>query len=122
MPFVLPTFNLSCNIYTRPWNGTDPPRLVVDCQLRGQGNNFKAWAYSVTGFVGASWALFPPGTDLRDGFTTSGSNSDLVELPAGSGRFYGVGYVDDLGRGFPNEHRFAILTKSIAYPWPVPIP
>jgi hypothetical protein len=50
-------------------------------------------------------------------------NFDLVEVPAGTGRFYRVQWVDDLGKGFDNEHRFALLLQTNTFsPWPIPMP
>ena len=67
---------------------------------------------------GGMWLLVPTGTDIRD-FKTGGSG-DTVEVGAGTGRFYVVCWVDDIGGGFANEHRFAELV-AVA-PWPVPYP
>lgn len=62
--------------------------------------------------------LLPPFTDIQDGF--NGVGPDTVEIPAGSGRLYLANMVDDLGKGFPNEHRFAMVSKTGAWPTPVP--
>jgi hypothetical protein len=75
--------------------------------------------------------LVPALTDIRDAAGLVGVHPDLVVVPSGSGRWYSVMYVDDLGKGFPNEHRGAVLYKAYEkvsptqYPglaWPVPIP
>jgi hypothetical protein len=62
--------------------------------------------------------LLPRGTDVRDIKDPAGA--DVCEIPANTGRFYDVVWVDDLGLGFPNEHRFAEVIGKI--PWPVPFP
>jgi hypothetical protein len=65
--------------------------------------------------------LLPPGSDIRDGLTSTGY--DAVEVPSGSGRYYTVIFVDDVGKGFPNEYRMAFLVKSdVNGDWPTPIP
>jgi len=121
--FVLPTFNIVVNIYSAgfpPPIGT--PRLVdIPAQLRAPAANNVTFISS--GVVNsAQCLLLAPGTDIRDRFCTPINSSDYVEAPAGTGRFYNVTLVDDIGRGFPNEHRFAILQKLIGIPWPTPIP
>jgi len=60
-------------------------------------------------------------TDLRDHFSTPGTHGDSIEVPAGSGRKYYCYIVDDVGKGFPNEHRYAILLKT-QFIQPVPFP
>jgi hypothetical protein len=67
--------------------------------------------------------LLPKGTDVRDELNATGR--DGVECPAGSGRFYEVIFVDDIGKGFPNEHRGATMEKTFGpgpTEWPTPIP
>jgi hypothetical protein len=70
----------------------------------------------------------PAGTDIRDEGVDPGV-ADCVEVPAGSGRFYLVDYVDDVAKDFPNEYRIAVLVKVggagffPTFPlWPQPIP
>jgi hypothetical protein len=66
--------------------------------------------------------LVPAGTDVRDKFNSSGA--DAIECPTGSGRFYLAVYVDDMGKGFANEHRGVVLQKvgnALGF-WPTPIP
>jgi len=57
--------------------------------------------------------------------------NDVVELPAGSGRWYEIAFVEDVGRGFDNEFRMARLGQISEYMgpafysglfWPVPMP
>jgi hypothetical protein len=64
--------------------------------------------------------LLPPGTDIRSGVL---GTADDVEVPAGSGRFYEVEFVDDVGKGFANEYRVALLIQTTAWgAWPLPYP
>jgi len=88
-----------------------------------------------TGEYGTYWGaaapnlLLPAGTDIRDPYC--GGVGDLVEVPEGTGRWYVVILVDDVGKGFDNEYRLAAITKvsSSVYVndfgfmiWPSPIP
>lgn len=60
--------------------------------------------------------LLPVGTDVRGPQDTVSNTDastqvkgDYVECPSGSGRYYVVAFVDDIGKGFTNEHRDACL-------------
>jgi len=122
MAFVLPTFNLTVDIF----NAAAPPpiglpRLTVQAQLRAPQANGTGVVFSV-GAVSSSTLLLPPGTDIRDAYCVPINSADWVEAPQGSGRLYRVIWVDDIARGFANEHRFAILFKTQGQPWPTPIP
>lgn len=73
--------------------------------------------------------LFPKLTDVRAAW--NGAGADLVEVPAGSKRFYIVDWVEDVGKGFSNEYRLAIVYYEVAgnvtlaggpFPAPVPLP
>lgn len=61
----------------------------------------------------------PLGTDIRDSFS-SPTLADYVEVPAWSGRLYSVLAVEDIGGGFANEHRCAVIRKTGV--WPIPMP
>lgn len=130
MAFSVPTFNLTCNIFDGPWL-TRVLRLTSPCNL--------AYGRRVTQLFGtdpqtdvstgnAMQLLLPASTDIRD--FSNAAISDCVECPAGSGRWYGVSMVDDVGKGFDNEYRLAIIDKiyqaknPLEYPllfWPVPM-
>lgn len=123
MAFVLPTFNETADIYT--WTPFVPPtvvRITVDCQLRAPSMTVAAAAVVSTNSHCGMVLLVPALTDIRDQYSGAGNNPDVVEVPPGSGRRYTVYYVDDVGKGFPNEHRFVILQKYGLGTWPVPIP
>lgn len=124
MSFTLPTFNVDVNV----WSGGFPggaPRASFRGNLafgrriqlaQGIPGDYTGPAMSMT-------LLLPVGTDVRDSLQVGGA--DGVEAPAGSGRWYLVTTVDDIGKGFPNEHRAAVLVKSLGpggLPWPTPIP
>lgn len=126
MSFTVPSFPFNCNIRTSR-GIAGPPRIVSPCNL--------AWGRRVShpsvqtdatdplsSFQGTVTLLLPAGTDIRDGWNSTGE--DGVEVPAGSGRFYKAYYVDDIGKGFANEHRGAVLVKignALGF-WPTPVP
>jgi len=123
MAFVLPTFNMVCDIYTLPYNFSGPPRIANQpCQLRAPYAGAPQFASGLLGWTNAMMLLLPPGTDIRDLYCTPINSMDCVVLPVGTTCRYQVAWVNDIGKGFPNEHRFAILTKIGSGPWPVPIP
>lgn len=121
MAYTLPTFNLTCNIYTTTGTWPATPRLSSLCNL-ALGRRVESHGF-VSGSLNMA-LLLPAGTDIRAGPVPNPPGNDTVEVPAGSGRTYAVLAVDDIGKGFPNEHRVAILTAvSIAtHFWPTPIP
>jgi hypothetical protein len=71
--------------------------------------------------------LVPARSDVRASW--NGGVSDLIECPAGTLRFYLVSWVDDVGRGFPNEYRIVGMYYSLlgnttlaGGPFPAPVP
>jgi hypothetical protein len=64
------------------------------------------------------YILCPPFSDIRGLLNPGGS--DGVEIPPGSGRRYLVDQVDDIGKGFANEHRFALIYPTGVWPNPIP--
>jgi hypothetical protein len=123
MAFVLPTFNITCNIYTWPLNIPGGPRISPVCQLRAPAANNGGFGSGLLAVTQIIQLLLPPLTDIRDSFAAPINASDYVEVPAGSGCYYQVMWVNDIGKGFPNEHRYATLAKTTAGGgWPVPMP
>lgn len=120
MAFTLPVFNLSVNIWRFGNPTSNPPdvRTVGNLAYGERTSVPYAVTTSNTTVYGGMWLLTPPGTDIRDDKAPAGA--DTVEVPAGTGRFYEVVWVDDAGSGFPNEHRFALIISTA--PWPVPFP
>lgn len=116
--FTLPTFNLTVNVWTAPAAPPAAPTFNVACQLRGQGNRSSGQDSTLTSRPFLWLLLVPKLTDLRDGYTALGA--DIVECPAGSGRYYDVEAVDDVAKGFLNEYRLAVIRKRGT--WAVPIP
>ena len=128
MSYRLPTFNLLCNITQPDLAGnaavpTPPYRLVdVDCQLT-YGRRVSVAATGGTAQVGTIVTsmnlLLPEMTDVRGPQDTV--SFDMVEVPAGTGRWYYVTFVDDIGKGFANEHRTAGIF-ALAGVWVPPYP
>lgn len=123
MAYTIPEMPLLCRLWS--WDAADPDdwrEEDVPCNL--------AWGRRVlTGDLQPASAsldlgpcaklLVPAGTDIR-GYANTIGEGDLVEVPQDSGRFYFAVLVDDVGKGFPNEHRFALL--SVAGNWTPPYP
>lgn len=123
MAFVIPTFNLVCDIFSAAAPPPAAPRIAGQvCQLRApsvQAQNLGNGLLAITQTIAL---ILPKGTDIRDQYCTPINSSDIVELPPGTGCRYQVLWVNDIGRGFPNEHRYATLAKISSGPWPTPIP
>lgn len=131
MGFRVPSFNLTCNIWSRasvPAGPVDvttlpPPRIAdQECQLRAPGKMSTAQD-EANFWIFCPMLLLPAGTDVRDDFSWDGvamNKPDFIEVPVGSGRGYTVVMVDDVGKGFANEYRFAFIMKNAH--WPIPAP
>lgn len=121
MAFNVPTFNIQCNLWHQPHVPPAAPDVVSDCNLALGRRGASAQGLYTSDHEPVMSLLLPPGTDIRGPQCVSGS--DLVEVPAGTRRFYKVIGVDDSGKGFPNEHRVGFIAwdDSIAN-WPSPIP
>lgn len=136
MAFTLPDFNLTCDIYTAgsPNQFNDKVfRLSSPCNL-AFGRRVMVfpgeWAQDNGTGTPSAQLLLPALTDIRDWPGSPSPGPDIVECPAGTGRWYIVLGVDDLGKGFVNEHRYALIAKIGAFfgaawagaTWPTPIP
>lgn len=132
MAFTLPTFNLVCGIYSGPFHSRIVRLPVQVCNLAfgrrvQQSSNIDP--FQLLAYVQPT-LLLPPLTDVRDNSGTF--RADVIECPSGTGRWYQVIGVDDIGKGFANEHRAAVLQKIYdscdgtgTFPglfWPEPIP
>jgi hypothetical protein len=133
MGFRPPNFNLTAHIYRV--NGTagvyGTPDVVSPCSL-SMGKRVLA-PFSKAAGVPAPYfhteILFPKLTDVR-GFW-NGVTQDLIEVPAGSKRFYFVEQIDDVGKGYGNEYRLCLAFQNQSgasgfpagpIPMPVPLP
>ena len=118
--YVQPKFNLAVSI----WRGANPPPAAPAVVCLGNLSPGKITGVPPIGAnthdprQGGMWLRLPTGTDIRD--IKNGGLPDVVEVPAGTGRMYTVSWVDDIGAGFANEHRFAILKDTFV--WPLPFP
>jgi hypothetical protein len=140
MAFRIPTFNLTCNVWRTGNVVANPPDTNFPCNLSpGRRVLSAALGNTSTGASSPSLLmeiLLPARSDVRPAYIVfaSPTQGDVVEVPAGTGRYYCVQCVDDVARGFPNEYRIAILqpmdwigrsmyTNPNACPdWPLPIP
>jgi hypothetical protein len=120
MAYKIPSFPLDVAVYTVQPDTSLVLRLFVTGNLAwGKRVTVQFWPLAQEGLPALFGILLvPKASDVRDYGSATGP--DVVEVPVASGRFYAVRYVDDVGGGFPNEHRFAVLEKLI--PWPTPIP
>ena len=123
MAFVLPTFPIVCNIFNKGTYPAGPPRIANQpCQLRAPTPSAVAAFIPVASQTVTMTLLLPALTDIRDPINAPTNSEDWVECPAGSGRVYVAIRVDDIAKGFSNEHRYCILSKVFGLPWPTPTP
>jgi hypothetical protein len=129
MPYQLPQFPLTINVWRNATGVINPPDVVTQGNLTPGKRTFESFVVGVFGVIPRPlvYVLFPPLTDVRP--TTGGfAQGDILECPAGSGRYYGVLWVEDVGKGFANEHRMAAVMPgyngvgALTPPWPLPIP
>ena len=130
MAFTEPNYNLVAGVYRGPWATKTLSDSAMPCNLAYSRRSSKAEvSENADSFAMLMSLLVPAGSDLRD--LSCAAVQDVVEVPEGSGRWYQVCNVDDIGKGFPNEHRCAMLFKiseamfGASYAglvWPAPIP
>lgn len=131
MAFTLPTFNLQASVWRAGGVGLAyaTPTLMTAANLspgrRVMLSNVGLGSPGV--FAQFMELLVPKLADIRANW--NGVLADLVEVPAGTKRFYAVQFVDDIGKGFTNEHRLVQLlflalgnTTLAGGPFPVPTP
>jgi hypothetical protein len=128
MAFRLPSFNILCNI-TQPDIPGFPAIPLLPIRINNQpcqltfGRRVNVTTTGGTGIPGiltiAMSLLLPPRVDVRGPQDTV--SFDMAEVPAGSGRWYYCVGVDDIGRGFSNEHRSAAIFALVAS-WAAPYP
>lgn len=105
MAFRVPNFNLVVNIWRR--NGVAGVYALPDVVTAGNLSHGRR--VMVSAFAGNSpmELLLPKLTDIRA--VWNAVVYDVVEVPAGSQRFYQVTHVDDVAKGFANEYRLATI-------------
>lgn len=142
MAFRVPTFPLTVNIW-RYGNAVANPADVVSPGSISPGRRSTEQVtpvYSNVAFSAAARLIYtelqqpitelllPKLTDVQPwGLNATAPNGDCVEAPAGSGRFYVVIGVEDVGKGFSNEYRLAWMIRLVdswmtltQNPWVVP--
>lgn len=120
MAFSVPEMPLTVGVYSANEDGKAGIRLFTPGNLAlGKRVSTQFWNWSYTGEAGVFAVLLcPKGTDIRDVF--SAPFADYLEIPTGTGRWYIVDLVDDMGKGFDNEHRAVWCHKALIWPAPVP--
>lgn len=130
MAFTVPTFNLTANI----WRGGSflsplpAPDVITTANLQYGPKNGLVPTWDVTEglWIQPYFLLIPKLTDVR--MASDGTPADGIEVPAGSGLYYLVWTVGDVGKGFANEYRVAGITLITfplaenlpAFPFPQP--
>jgi len=105
LPFVLPTFNMTCDVWRFANPTTNPPDLSPTCQLYVNTRGLLDIEPTVDPFWQPPvWLRVPMGTDLR--------YKDKVECPPGSGWKYHVRFVERIHAGFANEYLAGILEQT----------
>lgn len=132
MAFIVPAFPLAVNV----WHGGGaftylaPDVATMGNLTPGRRSMLAVTPTSTSIQVIEMELLLPKLTDVRCNYNLVGS-TDTIEVPAGSNRFYRVGAVDDIGKGFANEHRIVWMNYLLqgstfsdvgAIPAPVPLP
>lgn len=133
MAFIVPQMPVPISIWRVAGTGGDYafPDIKTLCNLTPGKRIFVAIPLTTASQkdVITMELLLPKLTDIRSSW--NGLQADLVEVPSGSKRFYGVNFVDDIGKGFANEHRLALITYTVTgntsliggpFPAPVPLP
>jgi len=120
LSYRVPVFPSLINVWHAPATFVDPVSVILPAQLTPGRRVQRSFATEVGGAEVPAMIqlLLPRGADIRDDKAPLGA--DLVECPANSGRFYAVRFVDDVGLGFANEHRFAIVEGISTWPLPYP--
>jgi hypothetical protein len=146
MAFIVPTFNLAGNYWRRSTWGVHLPGVIpppdialFPCQLRINATPFVGTVISSL-FMRLDQLLVPKLTDFRFAARTSADfilETDILEVPSGSSRFYYLATINDVAKGFPNEYREALIIGSNTYDnawadgllggqvtprWPIPYP
>lgn len=123
MGYTIPTFNLTCDIWTGPW-GTKSLRMAAEPCAMAIGRRAAIALNALGPYTDSATSpvllLFGAGTDVRDSaaYANPGTvemRSDFIEFPIGSGAWYFVLGVWDVGKGWPNEYRVASIVKVGEY-------
>lgn len=128
MAFHQPNFNLLANVTTCDVPGV-PAIPIGAIRLPNQpcalvygkrSANSSSGGTTLPGIpVETINVLFPKGTDVRGPQDTV--SFDMIECPAGTGRWYMCVFLDDIGKGYLNEHRTASVF-ALQGSWLAPYP
>jgi len=125
MAFSLPTFNLTINLWRQSHSPPGPPPDLVitgNLAIGRRVSFFTDLAFDPSTYIfenfGVHQLLCPQGTDIRG--VNSNSGNDWLEIPAGSGVYYAVRYVQYVALGFANQHLLAWVSQTT--PWVDPLP
>ncbi len=134
MAFSVPDFNLVATLARGRWLTRTVIDAAMPCNLAmGRRVQTQTFDLAQPQYQPAQpHLLIPALTDVRDFSQVIVSGSyDMVEVPAASGRWYRVGIVDDVGKGFTNEYRMCGIMKICSFIdsteyaglfWPTPMP
>jgi len=120
--FKVPTFNLEVGIWHSGTILTDPPdiqtvgALVFPTKDMAHAQGMPSPGGGVPS--APMYLLLEAGTNIHHNY--SAGQNDFGEVPLGSGRFYVVGFVDDIAKGYANEHRCAVIYQKEPFPRPMP--
>lgn len=134
MPYDTADFNIVCGIAP-----SGSPSLPPDYRTTDQPCAFRSptraglvpfgvvLSTGATNNTATGQVLFPKGTDVRDRAQYGGVRLDLIEIPYGSKQWWAVQVVQDVGFGWPNEFRIALVGKfyvtgSPYWGWPLTMP
>lgn len=132
MAFFIPEMPLPCDVYDGPWVTRVFREQIFGNLALGKrvAPNFGSYGNSSESPASVlTMLLIPALTDVRSRMQVA--DPDVLEIPSGSGRWYKAESVDDIGKGFPNEHRYVLLAqlseaidpvKAAGLFWPVPMP
>jgi len=125
MSFTLPTFPLAVNIYRLASRPPGAPAVITVGNLCAGTRVQAALANVLAATIGTEYVaevfaylLLPQATDVRGMNSVAGH--DWIEVPAGTGTYWAVGWVYDAGKGFANEHRVAVITQVAPFVDPLP--
>lgn len=118
--YRLPTLILTVNVWRFGNPTSNAPDVIVLANLiPGRRHVIETAPAGLppSDWLPASFLLLAIDADVRDEAGNNGEG-DTVEVPAGSGRFYWVQYVEYVGLGFANQHKQAVIVKNAIFPFP----
>ncbi len=109
LPYKLPIFNLTANIWRSASSTSDPPDVVTPAQL---------YVYSrlVIPITPGDVAVYVPTVELRVPVGTDLQVDDQVECDDGDGWFYDVRWTERVHRGFANEYFMGLMEQTVVGP------